>query len=950
MAVEYDISSDVAVIKETGSVSQCARVTQMYSGQITYDDEAGSKFATATINGKSQRVMLCIAVNGTVNYDDVPSLYSTVDGHRCLNIVTPTETGTPDDVPSLYETVVIDGQNVRAVRCIMINKTPVYDGVSSTCTFTGDDGKTHTAQLVNKITGGSVVVIIKGTSPLVLPDAVANSLQYVKAFGGTEQRNLPDGYIERQYIYMLDGSYIRVEDLPISAGYKVEFDFQTTSLGSILRNYLGGRADGVSAGGGFRLSKLASSGTGLNRVVLYGFETGTEYYDPTTQFAANTRYKYTYDNGVCTLESGGSVISTNTFTVTDNTSTDWGINDYYFGNGAWSVYHDGMYVYSVKVWNDQGELIMDLVPAVQRGTVPIVGFYDRATGGFRTATGGTFAAGPEAAPTPDAPLDIISNNGVLKATHQSGLPLGYKLVDYIKADALIELDKPTNDTMEFVARFYREGSNAQYVYQSDATSSGSTNTTSYISSSGNWRFGRRTASINVDTEVMITSVQNVAGVWINGEQVATYEDMPAFTSTNNLRLFGTQSSPKLRLYWLKVYQNGAPFYDLVPCQRESDSAYGVYDFVSGQFFTNADATITKGSFVSDPVVARGVGPIETIVDTGYYGNLIDLDALTSGYYYNSSGVYTTASNVYLTDWVRVYNGDTITVYFKKPSDANAPIVRMNIFDAQKNWVSQSTMALNNQDEDVTVLNITADGYIRISGASNLLVWDSAQIIRGNYTVGTIPEYKAYVPYHTATCEDLFSIGDYADVQSIIDGVVTRNVGVLVLDGTENWVLAGSGAAARCHITEDIGLPNTEDLTSPMICSHYGFGGYFSGGDNTTVGTFNAFSRREPGNEAYYLRFSVVDMGISSATGFKNWLAAQYNAGTPVIVIYPLATPTTESVTGQTLQVTGGDNTLAITQAGMSGLELEAEYQAAVSLTIQEVEDANLDNNVEVTIS
>ena len=191
MAVEYDISSDVAVIKETGSVSQCARVTQMYSGQITYDDEAGSKFATATINGKSQRVMLCIAVSGTVTYDDVPSLYSTVDGHRCLNIVTPTETGTPDDVPSLYETVVIDGQNVRAVRCIMINKTPVYDGVSSTCTFTGDDGKTHTAQLVNKITGGSVEVIIKGTSPLNLPDAIANSLQYVKAFGGTEQNGTP---------------------------------------------------------------------------------------------------------------------------------------------------------------------------------------------------------------------------------------------------------------------------------------------------------------------------------------------------------------------------------------------------------------------------------------------------------------------------------------------------------------------------------------------------------------------------------------------------------------------------------------------------------------------------------------------------------------------------------------------------------------------------------------
>ena len=89
---------------------------------------------------------------------------------------------------------------------------------------------------------------------------------------------------------------------------------------------------------------------------------------------------------------------------------------------------------------------------------------------------------------------------------------------------------------------------------------------------------------------------------------------------------------------------------------------------------------------------------------------------------------------------------------------------------------------------------------------------------------------------------------------------------------------------------------------------------------------------------------------SSVTVFKQWLADQYAAGTPVIVIYPLATPTTESVTGQTLQVTDGDNVLEITQASMSGLELEAQYQASVSLTIQEVQDANLDPNVEVTIN
>ena len=749
--------------------------------------------------------------------------------------------------------------------------------------------------------------IVNGTSPLLLPKAKANSLQYVKAFGGTEQRNLPSGHTQLEYVYMTNGSYIRIEDLPISAGYKVEFDFQTKALGSALRNYIGGRANGVSAGGGFRLSKLASGGTNLNRVVLYGFETGTEYYDPTTQFTANTRYKYTYNNGVCTLESGGSVVSTNTFTVTDDTSTDWGINDY-CSNGGWSAYHEDIYVYSVKVWNTQGELVMDLVPDLT--STNVVCFYDMVTGTLREATGGTFEAGPEAVPTPDYPMDIISNNGVLKAKHQSGLPLGYKLADYIKASALIELDKPTNDTMEFVAKFYREGSNAQYVYQSDTNSSGTTNTTSYISSGGNWRFGRRAASINVDTEVMITSVQNASGVWLNDEQVATYEGVTAFTSVNNLRLFGTQATPQLRLYWLKVYQNGALFYDLIPCQRESDSAYGVYDLVSDKFFTNADATITIGSFVSDPVVAKGVGPIETVADTGYYGNLIDLNALTSGYYYNTSGVYTSASNVYLTDWIRVYNGDTITVYAKKTPDANAPVIRMNIFDAQKNWVSQSTMTLNNQDEDVAVLNITADGYLRISGASSLIDWDAMQIIRGSYTVSTMPDYKAYVPYHTAICEDLFSIGNYTDVQSIIDGVVTRNTAVLVLTGTEAWGAGSSGTGYR-----KMSLPLTNvgatGSDSAGLCTHY------KCEYANTVGNF------------YFSSDGTLQMVVDSAetlSGFKQGLATLYAAGTPVIVVYTLATPTTESVAGQTLQVQAGDNTLTITQAGLDNLILEAEYK------------------------
>ena len=65
---------------------------------------------------------------------------------------------------------------------------------------------------------------------------------------------------------------------------------------------------------------------------------------------------------------------------------------------------------------------------------------------------------------------------------------------------------------------------------------------------------------------------------------------------------------------------------------------------------------------------------------------------------------------------------------------------------------------------------------------------------------------------------------------------------------------------------------------------------------------------------------------TSLEAWEQYLADQYAAGTPVIVVYPLATPTAESVAGQTLQVADGDNILEITQASLPDLELEAKYK------------------------
>jgi hypothetical protein len=112
---------------------------------------------------------------------------------------------------------------------------------------------------------------------------------------------------------------------------------------------------------------------------------------------------------------------------------------------------------------------------------------------------------------------------------------------------------------------------------------------------------------------------------------------------------------------------------------------------------------------------------------------------------------------------------------------------------------------------------------------------------GIYADGTVETIEDTIG-NTATAEMLLKVGNHQDVQSIIDGVVTRNVGVCVYDGSQN-----------------IG--------------------------NTFIST----------------------------TGGKDIGA---------IIVYPLATSTTEQVAGQILALTSGTNIIDITQASLQGLELE----------------------------
>lgn len=356
-------------------------------------------------------------------------------------------------------------------------------------------------------------------------------------------------------------------------------------------------------------------------------------------------------------------------------------------------------------------------------------------------------------------------------------------------------------------------------------------------------------------------------------------------------------------------------------------------------------------------------PVQIISNNGvvkFSLNEFDPNAVELGYYRNTStGTKTESPYNFLTAMMPVKPNTSYVLFGRRKSDNRLSAYnRIYWFDSNQDFISTSSYSVNTVTIATSPANAAyAQGGINESGGTSIpttqeIVDDYNWVFQqgtaemsytpysptGIYTDGTVETIEDIIG-NTATAEMLLKVGDYQDEQEILSGVVTRKVGIKVFDGTEGWVKGTSFYA-------DISLGALQAAHS-CICNYYAGKSTnpYSADSNTIQVGYN------DGSLIFWNRVYITANRAEYATAadFKAYLAAQYNAGTPVIVIYPLATPTTESVTGQTLQVTDGDNTLEITQASLNGLELEAEYNAAVSLTIQEVEDANLDNNVTVTI-
>ena len=155
------------------------------------------------------------------------------------------------------------------------------------------------------------------------------------------------------------------------------------------------------------------------------------------------------------------------------------------------------------------------------------------------------------------------------------------------------------------------------------------------------------------------------------------------------------------------------------------------------------------------------------------------------------------------------------------------------------------------------------------------------------TVTTAYEPYTGAEYTLPELEPLYSLSDgICDTYDAATGTETRRIGVITLDGTENWGLYDTAVSDKKRM--GLYIPNVwsvanANILPKMICTHYQ--------TTTPEKTWNCL----PGitvniSSNPFLAIYDDQYNYADITAWKSWLSAQQQAGTPVTLLYRLAEP------------------------------------------------------------
>ena len=301
--------------------------------------------------------------------------------------------------------------------------------------------------------------------------------------------------------------------------------------------------------------------------------------------------------------------------------------------------------------------------------------------------------------------------------------------------------------------------------------------------------------------------------------------------------------------------------------------------------------VLKGNSIQEETPTRN-SPVEikniteTIKFTVCGKNLLNFDSAVA-----SSNV----SNISISD-------DNIVLTASNANNNMAIDVQIKLKTSKTYSIKQtsSTCQLRNDDEELiyNVSNKTFDTFSLTSNVDFVRFWfDTSKfidgtvtvkksdfmLVEGSYTESTMPDYEAYsgqtIEFPLNENQKMLEESYLAD-----DGIHHKRTQI-ALNGTEAFLLAfdSTGNGFKRFICSE--LPSMKSgANNPAICTHFIQVPY----SETEPDTRNKECFASSGGSNYRIMFVVNSEDFETGQDFKNWLAEEYQAGTPVTIEYELS--------------------------------------------------------------
>jgi len=736
---------------------------------------------------------------------------------------------------------------------------------------------------------------ITGNTPITLTKATSDTLDEATVYGMCEQGRLPEGYTELEYLQSDASAYINTHfNCTSNSGLKIKYRYIANGSAAISGIYTSTtpRTDALF------ISSISGATSGTNETIFattngyvsagyvsYSLSLNADYVTEVNYLNSGETYINDIFNRQCGTETpnNGDILLFARKNANNDNITASNSRIYY------------------AIFTENQTVSKYFIPA-KRNSDGVLGMYDVINNVFETNVGtGSFTAGAEIVPTPDNPMPIHCNNGELKVK-DSELPVGYKRVKDLIYDGnsyfITNYKLKGSDTLRFKFNAIQSGVNVMGCYNGvDAN-----NNFSYYLNTGSQgsyaRYGSelyrpKAQSLNTDYNVVF-SPTGITGLDNNISWQAQ-----TFTSSAYFYigwLDNASSSPIVGAIKGNVeIDNTAKF---IPCERLSDNALGYYDTYSNTFFENQGMGTLSTSgydYTYTPEIYTD-GTVETVKITGK--NIFNQSLFTT----NVGTILT-----YVT--YNVPNGTYTMSTSNFPVGANGTT---NVFFIAGEVTNGASSATNGIYEGRSITITVTNGKYTVCYRSTTTLANTNNPADYNWQIEHGSTATAYEPYYnggTATCENLLSVSTYEDIQEVISGSVTRNVGIKVLDGTEDW----SVEVLRQKNNFYFYLQNVLNSSS-VLCTiaKYATESY----SYVTVPSCKFISK------TFNIIPATNTTTFPTVASWEEYLADQYANGTPVILVYSLETPTTETVTGQTLTAQEGTN---IVDSSLDNREMEITY-------------------------